>query len=351
MSRRRLLGFYLLGVVLLAGSVAGASFALHAQGSAASGGSEEAPAVASGEKPVICFGYVDTPGGVASVFPLLPGRVARIQVEEGQQVSKGDVLFEMDSTQAELKVKEARAAKEAAEAQLNEAENQAGQYSFEVDRQKKAVDRAKGILDAAEAMNQRAKRLSGSSISAEEARAAAANVEQARAGLEAEEIKLEELKQLKPQLKVELARKDLAVREAVLEEAEHAVTECRRTAPFEGTVLRVLANPGDVYSPQSHQPVLQFCPTGRRIVRAEVEQEFAGRVAKGQKASFQDDTTGQTIWHGKVNHVSDWFSQRRMYLPEPLQLHDVRTLECIIEIDPNQPPLRINQRVRVTIGR
>jgi hypothetical protein len=36
-------------------------------------------------------------------------------------------------------------------------------------------------------------------------------------------------------------------------------------------------------------------------------------------------------------------------LLEPLQFNDVRTLECIITLDPNQPPLRIGQRVRVRI--
>ena len=34
---------------------------------------------------------------------------------------------------------------------------------------------------------------------------------------------------------------------------------------------------------------------------------------------------------------------------EPLQFNDVRTLECIIELDPGQPLLRIGQRVRVQL--
>ena len=34
---------------------------------------------------------------------------------------------------------------------------------------------------------------------------------------------------------------------------------------------------------------------------------------------------------------------------EPLQFNDVRTLECIVTLDPDQPPLRIGQRVRVTL--
>jgi hypothetical protein len=37
-------------------------------------------------------------------------------------------------------------------------------------------------------------------------------------------------------------------------------------------------------------------------------------------------------------------------LQEPLQFNDVRTLECIVQLDPGQPALRIGQRVRVTLG-
>jgi hypothetical protein len=93
-----------------------------------------------------------------------------------------------------------------------------------------------------------------------------------------------------------------------------------------------------------------FCPDGQRIIRAEVEQEFARDVAVGQAAAVQDDTTADgPIWHGRVFRVSDWYTRRRSILQEPLQLNDVRTLECLVALDPGQQPLRIGQRVRVTI--
>jgi hypothetical protein len=54
-------------------------------------------------------------------------------------------------------------------------------------------------------------------------------------------------------------------------------------------------------------------------------------------------------WHGRVIRVSDWYTHRRSILQEPFQLNDVRTLECLIALDRGQQPLRIGQRVRVTI--
>jgi hypothetical protein len=41
--------------------------------------------------------------------------------------------------------------------------------------------------------------------------------------------------------------------------------------------------------------------------------------------------------------------QRRTILPDASPFYDVRTLECVIELESGQPPLRIGQRVRVTL--
>jgi hypothetical protein len=109
----------------------------------------------------------------------------------------------------------------------------------------------------------------------------------------------------------------------------------------------MLVSEGEVLGPNPRQPAVLFCPSGPRIIRAEVEQEYARFVANGQKATIQDDSTGTGTWHGRVKRLSDWYTQPRPNLPETLPLNDVRTLEAIIELDPNQPPLRIGQRVRV----
>jgi HlyD family secretion protein len=100
----------------------------------------------------------------------------------------------------------------------------------------------------------------------------------------------------------------------------------------------------------SKGPALHFCPSGDRIIRAEVEQEYAGRVKKGQKATVQDETTGAGKWTGVVIGVSRWYTQRRDIRLEPMQFNDVRTLEVIIRLDDEgSSPLRINQRVRVKL--
>ena len=154
-----------------------------------------------------------------------------------------------------------------------------------------------------------------------------------------------------PELEIKRAEEDVAAKQALLDQAKHVLEEGTLRAPGAGTVLRVLVRTGDVFGPQTRQPAMQFCPQGPRLVRAEVEQEFAGRVALGQPALIEDDATASPTWKGKVTRVADWYAPRRSLTQEAFQFNDVRTLECLVTIDSGQPPLRIGQRVRVTLGR
>ena len=122
-------------------------------------------------------------------------------------------------------------------------------------------------------------------------------------------------------------------KQRLIEKAQLAVDECQIKAPCRGMILRQLVNVGELLGPTSPKPALQFCPSGDRIVRAEVEQDYAGTVKVGQKATVQDESTGAGKWTGVVIGVSDWYTQRRDIRLEPMQFNDVRTLEVIIRLD------------------
>ena len=103
-------------------------------------------------------------------------------------------------------------------------------------------------------------------------------------------------------------------------------------------------------SPNPSRPALEFCPEGDMIVRAEVEQEFAGKLTPNMRVTITDDVTNKGEWTGEVTRISDWFTHRRAVIMEPMQYNDIRTLEVIIRVTPNPAnPLRINQRVRVKL--
>jgi multidrug resistance efflux pump len=295
---------------------------------------------------------VDVEPGLSALAPLVPGRVVKVEVTENQEVKAGAVLVRLDDFQARRQLQEAEADAANAREQAAQAEKLPARHKARLAQQQAALQAVQHRLTGARAALQLKQRLEEKQLaSSQETVAAAALVRELEALEQAEEARLSELKLHDATAGIKTARASLRVKEARLEQARRAVEECALKAPVDGTIMRLLVGPGDVLGAQAKQPAVLFCPAGKRIIRAEVEQEFAGRVAVGQLASVQDDARAGATWRGRVSRLSDWYTQRRSVVLEPTQMNDTRTLECIIILDAGQPPLRIGQRVRVTLGR
>jgi multidrug resistance efflux pump len=181
-------------------------------------------------------------------------------------------------------------------------------------------------------------------------KAAAAQIEEIKAYLRVEEGKLTELRVLDPQTAVRLADLELAGKQLKLDEAKLGLEECDLTAPEDGTVLRVFVGPGDVLGSQPKQPAIVFAPNRPLIVRAELDQEYASRVHKGQLAVVEDEARTGEEWRGVVEHIAGAYMPRRSAGLEPFSLHsDARILECLVVLEPGERLPRICQKVRVKI--
>ncbi|MEY4394585.1 biotin/lipoyl-binding protein [bacterium] len=303
------------------------------------------------DRRAVCIAYVDVDGGVTPLYPLQPGKVVAIPVRENQEVEPGDVLIRMDDTLQKAQLEEAKADVHAGEAQLEQAKLLFKQHDLKIKGQKAVVAAKKEEMTAAAAKRDGAERLALNKLASnEDVKAAQAIVKALESAVEGETTKLNGLEAVDPYIGVTLAMNDLNARKARLSKAEYALKETTLVAPFKGSVLRINTSVGETLGPNPKLPAIMFCPSTKRIVRAEVEQEFAGKISLNQLALMQDDcSTSTQTWRGKVVRISDWYTHRRSILLEPLQFNDVRTLECIIDLDPGQPILRIGQRVRVQL--
>jgi multidrug resistance efflux pump len=337
------------GLVMLVVTAVGATLLLHSRAhdqtiSAAAGSPSQVSETA------ICVGHVDVEPGVASLYPVQAGRVAEVCVSEDQEVKVDAVLLRLEDRPARFLVKQAEDDLKAAEVQLANARKLPREHQLKIDGQNLAVEAARARLSAARhALERKRDLVKSQDANVVESEVAADLVREAEAGLKADEIKLEALKLFDPQNEISRAEIDVAAKQTRLDQARYALGECSLRAPCDGKVLRIFVAKGEVLGPQPKEPAIQFCPSGARIVRAEIEQEFAGRVRQGQTATIHDDATSGPAWRGKVTRISDWYSHRRSIIQEPLQFNDVRTVECIIQLDPGQSGLRIGQRVRVRL--
>ena len=280
----------------------------------------------------------------------MAGRVVRVEVQENEQVKAGSVLIRLDDRLAQFRVRQAEASLAAAREQLAQARRLPRQQQIKLAQQRAVIEAVQYRLQAAQGVLARKRRQAEKEVlSLAEADVAETLLHESEALCQVEKDKLSELELNDPDTGIRQAQAEVEAKVAQLNEARTTSEEFALKAPADGAVLRVLVSPGDIAGAQSKQPALIFCPSGRRIVRAEAEQEFARSLAIGQAASIRDDSNGEGSWAGHITRISDWYSQRRVIMPEPLQYNDARTLECIIELDAGQPALRIGQRVRVTL--
>jgi HlyD family secretion protein len=297
----------------------------------------------------VCFGQVDLIHGVTALFPIQPGRVSEVLVEEGQTVAEGTPLLRLEDASARSRVAEAQAALEESEIRLKQANNLREQQSSRIGQQQDAVEAMRERLSAARRQVARKEKMAAELTDKTDLDASKDHVKEIEAMLRGEEKRLDELKRQDITDGIRRAEKEVEVMKARRDQAHLALDECLLKAPRRGTVLRLLVGPGDVLGSQSKQPAVQFAIEGPQIVRADVEQEFVSRVAVGQPTLIEDESRSGYLWKGKVQHIANWITQRRSVLHEALELNDIRTVETLITLDSGQRPLRIGQRVRVHI--
>lgn len=347
MNRHRRFRWLLLPASAIALAIMGAG-ALHnyqaiaPATAAAAAGEEEA-------EPVLCFGHVDVEPGLTALAPERPGRVAAVLVHENQTVEAGALLLRLDDRAARLQVEQARAELAEARNRLEDALALPSRHKAQLAQQRAVVEAAECRRDAGRRRHARLQRLAKKDLCSEdEVRIAADEVRALEAAVRGESARLADLELIDPALTAGRARALVEARGAQLEQADHALRQCSLTAPERGRVLRVLVRPGEMLTEKASRPAIDFCPDRPRIIRAEVLQERAARVAVGESVLLEDDGNLSLHWHGKVARISDWYTRRRSILQDPLEMQDVRTLECIIEPEA-EARLRIGQKMRVTI--
>ena len=310
------------------------------------------PSAAQAEEGVVCFGAAALEHGVVSLSPLQPGRVVEVMVAENQEVAQGAELLRLDDAAARNKLIEAQVGVELAQLQLNQARKAPEQRAIRIAQQQAARDAMASRVAAARLVRAHEEKLAKSVVvSQSDPSINDEKIRELEALERAETKRLEEIESQDAAIELRRAEIELKAAEARRDQARLALDECRLRAPRPGTVLRILVSPGDVLSGGPAQPAMLFAAAGPQVIRATVEQEFAGRVKEGAPALVRDESDPSLTWHGHVRSVAGWYAERRTVLHDPSQFSDVRTLECVIALEPSQPRLRLGQSVRIVIGR
>jgi HlyD family secretion protein len=299
---------------------------------------------------LVCSGYVDSRQGTLLLLPARAGRVLRVLVHEGQTVSKDTPLVQLDDHAVRLQEQEAALAVRAAQLQLARARDGVKQYQARQAQAEAALEAARSKVVAARLVVERKETLAKREVVHQvEADVARAQLDEARALVQAEQSRLGELRAVDPELEVKLAQLQVERSQAQLDRARQEREQHLLQAPVGGLVLRVQTQEGDLAGPSSPRPAVWLAPAGAWIVRAEVPQEFAERLQDGLAAQVEDEASTALLARGRVEQVADWFLPRRQFSALPTSINTGLTLECLIGLHEQHAPLRLGQRVRVRI--
>ncbi|WP_426029557.1 HlyD family secretion protein [Caulobacter sp. DWP3-1-3b2] len=257
----------------------------------------------------VARGVVAIEGGLIPIAAPRDGLIAKVNVEEGAHVDRGAVLAQLDTDRSVL-----LAAQAAAETAQGEA----------------AWRGAQARSSAAQAEAARLARLaSADAVSEHEA-------EQAR---QAATLTLAQSEEAARAVDVARTRQRLA-------ELERTVRTVR--APMSGLVLRRTAAVGAAAVAASGTPLFVLAPDGPRIIRAELDEAFVGRISPGASAWVTDASGGGRVFKARVVRISPAFEAAALD-DQPGGRADGRVLRLILSIEePNT--LRLGQRVLARIG-
>jgi HlyD family secretion protein len=245
------------------------------------------------------------------------GRVAAMNVEEGDQVKAGELLATLDpSTYANmLALSEAR--RDAAHAQL--ALLLAGSRYEDIDHARAALAGAEATLADAKVSYARQLGLAGRGATPQQAlddaRMALDSAQAARDGAQAQ---LTELINGPRKEDIDAARAQFQEAEAQVALAQTELDDTKLTAPVDGIIMTRVIEPGSVVQPTS--VIYSMANTSETWVRAFAPETMLTRVAPGTKVTLTVDGSAK-IYHGVIGYVSPVAE----FTPKTVETPDLRT--------------------------
>ena len=270
---------------------------------------------------VVGTGRVEPAGDIISLASPTGGIVERIFKNEGDNVKKDEPLLKLDDQLENLRADQLRwqVTSQRTEVDLSvisqkqadiKLENRSRYLESTRDLQKKGAETSQNLDDLETDVN----------TLKMEAEAARSKLDQARS----------RLKDLESQLgyaQAEVARKTLK-------------------APSDGILLSLDASEGASINQFSSYG--DFAPAGPVIVRAEIDELFADRLAEGQQAEIRYVGSDSTIATGKVMYLSPWLKKKSLFTQRAGDQEDRLVREVKVSLD-NGSSLILNSRVECVI--
>jgi len=305
------------------------------------------PQAYAGGSSVHAGGLVEPLGEERLLIPQVPGRIDRVLVEEGDAVTAGQLVAELENAEQRAALETARAQVALRRAELERLHN--GPRREDIAAARAARDEAAALESQATLDLQRRERMAERKLIAQEvldqARTQAATATAGRKRATAQLAVL--LAGSRPE-DIETATAALAAAVGQAAQAEAVLEKTRVRSPIAGIVLERGLNPGETVTALTPSPVASVGNMDQLMVRADIDELDVARVQDGARARVSADAFPGRTFDGTVVHVARRMGERLAATDDPTQRRDAKTLQALIALEPGAP-LPVGLRVDVSI--
>jgi HlyD family secretion protein len=308
---------------------------------------EELPSATSGAGTwdAVALGRVEPRSREIRIAAPVPARIAEVPVSANDKVFAGELLLRLDDEEAVARV----AAAEARVALAKRARNDQAMPAGSAERRKTedaAYDAERAAAEARAALDRvAADRRAGG--------ATPADLDAARSALSRTQDRQREqrdaLAKLRAAADTALPSRlegELNVARAEWTLALAALEKTRIRAPFDAAVLQVDARPGELAIPALEPALMVLGDTTALRVRAEVDEQYLGRMRVGQPVVVRAAAFHGRDFAGKVASIARIVGPSRINARAPRKFSDVDVLEVAVDLaEPG--PLVVGEQVDV----
>ena len=247
----------------------------------------------------------------------VPGRIARLFVDEGDAVTAGQKVAGLEPRDYVLAMAHARADAEVSEAALSLLE--AGSRPQEVKVAEAAVAQAEAQLKFARSETRRVSQLTPKQLASQDQLDRARLQEDvARTALTQAKQQLALLKEGARKEEIARARAEYQARQLALVTAQQQLSYVDLASPVAGSITVRLAEAGEVVAPG--QAVLRVAAMDRPWVRVYVNEKDLSRIRLGQAAEVRVDGQPGKVFKGKITFISP----EAEFTPKTVETRDLR---------------------------
>jgi HlyD family secretion protein len=245
------------------------------------------------------------------------GVILSMAAAEGQSVTRGDLLAEIDHEALDLQLGQARAGVELARAQLGLLAS--GARPEDISQAQEAVTQANQAMRSAQSDSERTARLfAARAATSKERDDAEARLTSARAQAAAAEQALRKLENFARVDEVRAASARVQQAQFAARLLEKGIADCTVRSPLSGIVTEKLAEPGELAAPGTGLYVVTDLATVRLTIY--VPETALARVRLGQRARIRIDSRPGRDFDGTVT----WISSVAEFTPRDVQTREER---------------------------